>query len=266
MEFARLLQQLGNATTAGDHSNRPTSAADRPHPNTVKVSNNWDLLKYLADICHLLSFFILIYNMKKKKNCLGVSYRTMEIYLIVFLTRYSDIFFVPQLSKWNTTLKVLFISMTLYCIYLIRYERPICVSYESIMDKFPHRITVLPIALVVGFLLPDYSIWAMFHPLFHRVYNFTLALESMAILPQLALIRKIREIEIVTGGYIFCLGMYRGIYILSWIWRMVEMKEYFSGAYIKFIFGIIQFILYGDFFINYIKSVQAKKPYVTLPI
>ena len=255
--------------SAGNHSSDASHAvavADPPHPNTVKTITHWDVLKYVGDLCHLLSFVILIYNMKKKQNCLGVSYRTQEIYLVIFLLRYSDLFFAPQPSTWNVICKVLFIGLTIYCIYLIRFKRPICVSYEAIMDKFPHRFTVLPIALLVGFILPDHSLWAIFHPLFHRVYNATVVLEAFAILPQLALLRKIREIEIVTGGYIFCLGMYRGIYILSWIWRIVEMNEYFSSVYIKFIFGVVQFLLYGDFLINYVKSLQAKKPFVTLPI
>ena len=224
------------------------------------------MLKYLGDICHLVSFVILIYNMRKKHNCLGVSYRTQEIYLIVFLARYSDLLFAPQRSIWNVICKVLYIGLTVYCIFLIRFERPICPSYEVVMDKFPHRLTVIPASIVIGLLLPDYSLWAFFHPIFHKVYNITVVMEAFAILPQLALLRKIREIEIVTGGYIFCLGIYRGIYILSWIWRMVEMNEYFKSICIKFIFGIIQYLLYADFIFNYIKSVKEKKPFVSLPI
>ena len=232
----------------------------------VDPSANWDLLKYVGDICHLMSFVVLIYNMKKKKNCLGVSYRTQEIYLVVFLLRYCDILFLPQSSLWNLTFKILFISLTVYAIILIRFQRPICVSYEAIMDKFPHRYTIYPVAVIVGALLPDYSIWSYYHPIFHRLYNITVVMESMAIIPQLALLRKIREVEIVTGGYIFCLGIYRGIYLLSWIYRIFEKNQYFSHIYIKFIFGCIQFFLYTDFFVNYIRAVREKKPTVNLPI
>jgi ER lumen protein retaining receptor len=271
MEFNawRILQEISSATTsAHDHSSSTVASPheDKSHPNINRTVSHWDLLKYLGDFCHLLSFAILIYNMKKKKNCLGVSYRTQEIYLIVFLARYCDLFFAPQPNLWNVFCKVLYITLTVYCIYLIRFERPICVSYETVMDKFPHRIALIPAAFLLGMLLPDYSLWAFFHPVFHRVYNFTVVLEAFAILPQLALLRKIREIEIVTGGYIFCLGIYRGIYILSWIWRIVEMNVYFKSCYIKFIFGVIQFLLYGDFIVNYIKSVREKKPFVSLPI
>lgn len=235
-----------------------------PHHPTTAV--HWDLLKYCGDICHLLSFIVLIYNMRKKKNCLGVSYRTQEIYLIIFLFRYSDIFFIKQTSAWNLIFKFLYIGLCSYSIYLIRFQRPISVSYEAMLDKFPHRTILLPVAVLLGLVLQDYSIWGAQYPFYHKVYNITVVLEAMAIIPQLALLRRIQEIEIVTGSYIFFLGIYRGIYLLSWVWRMVEYHQYFASVYIKFIFGTIQFLLYGDFLINYIKSVREKKPFVNLPI
>ena len=140
--------------------------ATTTHTKVVPQSQHWDFFKYLGDICHMLSFVILIYNMKKKKNCLGVSYRTQELYLIIFLLRYSDMLFNEQKSLWDVTFKVSYIGLTLYTIYLIRYERPICVSYEALMDKFPHRKTIIPIALLVGFILPDYSQYKIWNPFF----------------------------------------------------------------------------------------------------
>ena len=103
-----------------------------------------DYLKYIADSLHLCSFLILIINMQKQRNCLGVSYRTIEIYLVVFLLRYSDIFFLPQRNHWNLFCKLSFITMTIYIIYLMKFKRPICVTYEATFDQFPHRITLYP--------------------------------------------------------------------------------------------------------------------------
>lgn len=103
-----------------------------------------DYLKYLGDVLHLLSFLILILNMLKKKNCLGVSYRTIEIFMVVFILRYSDILFMKQRNHWNLFCKIAFVSMTAYIIYLMKMKRPICVTYEAIFDQFPHRITLYP--------------------------------------------------------------------------------------------------------------------------
>lgn len=176
----------------------------------------FDLLKYTADFCHLISFFVLIKNMREKKNCLGLSYRTQEIYLVVFLLRYSDVFFLPQKSLWNSFNKCTFTFATVYIIYLMRFQRPICVSYERLLDTFPHMMTIYPISLAVAFLLKDYSTLAKVYPVYAFIYDYTVILESVSILPQIYLMRKINEVEIITGTYIFLLGSYRGIYILSW--------------------------------------------------
>jgi ER lumen protein retaining receptor len=106
---------------------------------------NLHYFKYLADILHLVSFLILITNMVKKQNCLGISYKTQEIYLIVFLTRYVDLLIVPpSISYWNFCFKLMYISMVLYIIYLIRFQNPISQSYEFQLDVFPHRMILLP--------------------------------------------------------------------------------------------------------------------------
>ena len=55
----------------------------------------------------------------------------------------------------------------------------------------------------------------------------------------------------MTSNYIACLGSYRALYILNWIWR------YFTEGYrpwIAWICGIIQTILYGDFFYEFFKA------------
>lgn len=60
---------------------------------------------------------------------LGLSYKTQEIYLVVFLTRYVDIFL-----GWKTlylfTMKIIFILITLYTAYTIKYKKPFCLSYD----------------------------------------------------------------------------------------------------------------------------------------
>jgi len=55
---------------------------------------------------------------------IGVSAKTQEIYLIVFLTRYMDLF-MYFISYYNTIMKVLFITVTLYILYLMRFQVPI---------------------------------------------------------------------------------------------------------------------------------------------
>jgi ER lumen protein retaining receptor len=74
-------------------------------------------------------------------------------------------------------------------------------------------------------------------------------LESVAILPQLFMVSKTGEAESITSHYLFALGAYRALYILNWIYRY-----YSEGFYdlIAIFAGIIQTILYCDFFYLYI--------------
>lgn len=81
------------------------------------------------------------------------------------------------------------------------------------------------------------------------LWTFSIYLESVAILPQLFMISKTGEAETITTHYLFCLGLYRALYIFNWVWRY-----YFEGFFdmIAIVAGVVQTILYCDFFYLYV--------------
>lgn len=81
------------------------------------------------------------------------------------------------------------------------------------------------------------------------MWTFSIYLESVAILPQLFMISKTGEAETITTHYLFFLGLYRALYLVNWIWRF-----YFEGFFdlIAVVAGVVQTILYCDFFYLYI--------------
>ena len=83
-----------------------------------------NIIRLVADLLHLFSFFIIIAKLLRFKSCVGVSCKTQEVYLVVFLFRYMDLF-MYFVSVYNTTMKVLFITATIYIIYLMRVQNPI---------------------------------------------------------------------------------------------------------------------------------------------
>lgn len=101
------------------------------------------ILRLIADLLHLLSFIILILKIRSTKNCTGLSYKTQEVYLVVFLTRYWDLF-LYFVSLYNTTMKLFFIGATVYTIYLMKFKRPYCLTYEEACDDFDHRRILYP--------------------------------------------------------------------------------------------------------------------------
>jgi len=81
-------------------------------------------------------------------------------------------------------------------------------------------------------------------------------LESVAILPQLFMVSKTGEAETITSHYLFALGIYRFLYILNWIYRYYT--ENFID-WISIVSGIVQTVLYCDFFYLYITKVLKGK-------
>lgn len=67
--------------------------------------------------------------------------------------------------------------------------------------------------------------------------------------------------EALTSHYVACLGAYRALYILNWIVR------YYTENYVRWIVwipGLIQTVLYLDFFYYYLQSRWYGTP-MTLP-
>ena len=174
-----------------------------------------NFFKLLADMLHLVSFIILIQKIRTTKNCLGLSYKTQELYLVVYLTRYWDLF-LYYISLYNTLMKILFIASTLYIIYLMRFKKPYKLTYDPIGDNFPHAKFLYPGAGVLCLIINT-----GYTP-FELSWSFSIWLEAFAILPQLFMVQKIKEVENITGSYMFTLGLYRVFYILSWYKLMIK--------------------------------------------
>jgi len=91
------------------------------------------------------------------------------------------------------------------------------------------------------------------------LWAFSIWLESVAILPQLFMLQRTGEAETITTHYLFALGAYRGLYIPNWVWRYFTEVNYHWDP-IPIVAGIVQTVLYTDFFyIYYTKVLQGKK-------
>lgn len=81
------------------------------------------------------------------------------------------------------------------------------------------------------------------------LWTFSIYLEAVAIMPQLYMVSKTGEAETITSHYLFCLGLYRCLYIFNWVWRYYTESFY---DLIAIVAGCVQTILYCDFFYLYI--------------
>ena len=204
-------------------------------------------IQLVGDTLHLISFVIIIYKILKDKSCKGVSAKTFEIYLIVFCTRYLDLF-MYFISIYNTFMKILFIGSTAFILYLMHLKAPFKETYKrKEEDSFPH-IYLIPFAIVMTLLIhKNFTLWGL-------TWSFSLWLESVAVFPQISILAKTNGFFTYTAHYLAALGSYRFFYILLWIYRYINQGRV---LWVSVFSGILQVLLYIDLFYLYIK--HAKK-------
>lgn len=192
---------------------------------------------------------------------IGISVRTHELFLLVFVTRYLDLF-TTFYSLYNSCMKILYICSTSLVIYTIKFKEPIASTYDKAQDSFLHwKFAVAPafgIAVITELFQHGFSIGPL-----DLLWTFSIYLESIAILPQLIVLQRYREVENLTGNYVFFMGAYRFLYILNWIYRSYH-EPYYQHHFVVYFCGVLQTLLYVDFFYYYFKS-KGKGGKFTLP-
>eukprot|EP00475_Leptophrys_vorax_P019883 TRINITY_DN27223_c0_g1_i1.p1 TRINITY_DN27223_c0_g1~~TRINITY_DN27223_c0_g1_i1.p1 ORF type:complete len:217 (-),score=22.42 TRINITY_DN27223_c0_g1_i1:205-855(-) len=203
-----------------------------------------NIFRLAGDMTHLMSIVVLLLKIYTMKSCAGISLKTQELYVLVFATRYLDLFFA-FISLYNSVMKVIFLASSVAIVYYMRYDKVVKQKYDRDHDTFRHVFLVIPcfvLALLVNKkFTPTEVLW-----------TFSIYLEAVAILPQLVLLQRTKNIDNLTGNYVFFLGAYRGLYILNWIYRYLTEHNY--RQWIVWVSGLVQTALYADFFYYYIIS------------
>lgn len=208
-----------------------------------------NVFRVLGDVSHTLSKCILIWAIYSNKSAEGVSLITQLFYLLVFTTRYIDVFqmhpFNSFQSFWNFTLKLFYITSSALIVFLMM----------KVFARTREREKAWKFG---GWCLCGSFLLAPFMVLIFRngqddpgrgpvemLWAFSIILESVCVLPQLLLLRQTNVPTVIDSYYLVTLGSYRAFYILNWIWR--EFDVYRPPDAISVIFGIIQTALYVDF-------------------
>ncbi|GAB7347377.1 hypothetical protein MBLNU459_g4308t1 [Dothideomycetes sp. NU459] len=208
-----------------------------------------NIFRVLGDVSHVISKCILITSIHSNKSAEGVSLITQVLYIVVFLTRYIDLFwtfpFRNFLAGWNFTLKIFYILSSIYIVFLMM--RVFARTRER------EKAWTLGAYSLGGALLGMVPVVAVFegkygfrHP-FEIQYTFSLILESVCILPQLLLLRQTTVPTVIDSFYLTTLGSYRAFYILNWIVRGSTEKHQSPIFPISVTFGVIQTLFYFDF-------------------
>ncbi|KAI0443213.1 ER lumen protein retaining receptor-domain-containing protein [Xylaria telfairii] len=215
----------------------------------------WNIFRILGDVSHLLSKVILIYAIHRNRSAEGVSWITQVLYAVVFCSRYTDIF--TETSKWNYFFKLFYILSSIYIIAIMRWIYPRTRERE-IAWKLGAGILAgsLLLAPFVMLIFEGKKQWSFFT----WVWDFSQILESICVLPQLLLLRQTNVPTVIDSFYLISLGSYRALYCLNWIWRELDPNDRKPNA-VSVIFGIIQTLLYFDFFWVYYTRQRVKLRY-----
>ncbi|KAE8714547.1 ER lumen protein-retaining receptor [Hibiscus syriacus] len=211
-----------------------------------------NIFRLAGDMTHLLSVLVLLLKIHTIKSCAGISLKTQELYAVVFATRYLDIF-TSYISPYNTMMKLIFLGSSFSIVWYMRYHKIVRRSYDKDQDTFRPYILMLP-CLILALLINEKFTFKEISTSFFLfvMWTFSLYLEAVAILPQLVMLQRTRNIDNLTGQYVFLLGAYRALYILNWIYRYFT-EEHFVH-WITWISGLVQTLLYADFFYYYFQS------------
>ncbi|CAM6086940.1 unnamed protein product [Calypogeia fissa] len=205
-----------------------------------------NIFRLAGDMSHLMSIVVLLLKVHTIKSCAGISLKTQELYVLVFVTRYLDLL-TSYISLYNTTMKFIFLATSISIVLYIRYDKAVKVSYDKDHDTFRNYFLIIPCFLLALVLNEKFTVREV-------LWTFSIYLEAVAIIPQLVLIQRTKNIDSLTGNYVFFLGAYRALYLLNWIYRYFTDPHYHWGRGIAWGAGIIQTLLYADFFYYYIRS------------
>ncbi|XP_020575913.1 ER lumen protein-retaining receptor A-like [Phalaenopsis equestris] len=112
-----------------------------------------NIFRLAGDMTHLFSVLVLLLKIYATKTCSGISLKTQELYVLVFLTRYLDLLTV-FVSVYNSVMKVVFISSSIAIVWCMRAHPLVRRTYDKELDTFRHYILVGG-SLVLAFIFHD---------------------------------------------------------------------------------------------------------------
>ena len=93
-----------------------------------------NVFRLFGDLSHLLAIVLLLMKIWKTRSCAGISGKYQILFLVVFVSRYLDLF-TSFISLYNTVMKMFFISSAAGTVYLM-YQKFKVSSYFSFHSEF----------------------------------------------------------------------------------------------------------------------------------
>ena len=153
--------------------------------------------------------------MYRKRSASGISLVTQELYALVFICRYLDLF--EFYSVYNTIFKIVYLLFSIGIVVMMRFVKPYSTTYQADtkeQDTFSRFLLIVPCFILA--LVFNYERELNFsRPVVQEIlWTFSIYLEAVAIFPQLMVLQRTGKVENLTANYVFVLGSYRGTFTL----------------------------------------------------
>ncbi|CBJ30852.1 conserved unknown protein [Ectocarpus siliculosus] len=182
-----------------------------------------NIFEFLGDMSHLAATVLLPYKLHTSRSAAGVSLKMQELYMVVFLTRYSDLLYV--FSSWyNSVMKIAHIFLTGLTIGMLKSRPSLKASYDASLHYY----------------LPGVLRFA---------WNFSEVLEPLAVVPQLLVFRGSTDAGRLGWTYVTLMGAYRALYILNWVYLSYNDYAYRHHPLV-YAAGIVQTGMYLMFLVD----------------
>jgi len=234
------------------------------------------LMTYGA-MSRMFGFGILNVKTFKSQRASGISAKSLQLYLVVFVCRLTSIIrhegYLPYDKSGDWLYHFIEIMALIFtCAALWGTMVPFKATYEAESDKFG-EMNVPKGYGAVYLAIPIMIVAICFHPnlnsdfLSDFAWTYAMYLESVAVIPQLYMFQKQANgvVELLTAHFVAALGFGRVMEFVFWIYSYHELSSS-SGSnipgYIAIISQFIQLVLMIDFFWYYVTAVKNNTPLV----
>jgi hypothetical protein len=211
----------------------------------------------MAGMLQTFGFFLLLHKIRVQKSVAGISSKTLQIYVMVFMFRLTSTMVkngylpVDATGDWvyqaSDIASLLLVFQLLFFVHK-RYKY----SYQDTLDTMPYWNLVVA-ACALGF---------MFHgnlnhsPFFDKAWTIGMWLDTVAMLPQLwMLVAKGGEVEALTANYVALIFMGKALSFWFWFTGYPELApadgSFNSVGFIIITAHSLQLLFSADFMYHY---------------
>lgn len=243
----------------------------------VLSGGDFSFLMTYGAMSRMFGFGVLNVKIVTGKRVTGVSVKTLQLYIICFVSRLSSIIrhegYLPydKSGDWLYHL-IEFIALGFTCFALYMTMVVHKDSYQADFDRFG-EMNVPPGAGAAYIAAPIAIVALLIHPTLNQDFlsdfswTYAMYLESAALIPQLFMFQKQKTgvVELLTAHFVFALGFGRLLEFSFWIFSYQELLTS-SGSklpgYIAVFSIFMQLLLMLDFFYYYYLAMKNHTPLV----